>query len=96
MQSELDCHNYNDILEFEQQLNSLYFENIQVLKSFSKLKNNQVNEAKKFLLDHTLQDIMNDYQRLTIGEAKKFDTKYGELINQASRAMFSTYGDENY
>ena len=54
MQSELDCHNYNDILEFEQQLNSLYFENIQVLKSFSKLKNNQVNEAKKFLLDHTL------------------------------------------
>jgi len=42
------------------------------------------------LLEHTLQDIMNDYQRFTMEEAKKFDHKYGDLITQASRALYST------
>ena len=41
------------------------------------------------LLKTSVEDIMNDYQRLTPSEALKFDKIYGEIIDTASRAVFT-------
>ena len=41
------------------------------------------------LLKNCVEDIMNDYQRLTPTEAKKFDRIYGDVIDTASRAVFT-------
>ena len=46
-------------------------------------------EAKKFVLSIAMEDLMNDYQRLTSSEAFKFDKKFGEIVNTASRALYS-------
>ena len=94
LQQEINTLNLNEFSEFEQLINQILFSFISNIKGFSKLKHEKIDKARTKILEIALQDIMKDYQRLTNSEIIKFDTKYGTLMNQANRALYSSYGDE--
>ena len=50
--------------------------------------------VKKQLLKYCVEDIMDDYQRLTPSETEKFDARYGDIVNTASRAVYIAFTDE--
>ena len=52
------------------------------------------NTVKKNLLKYCVEDIMEDYQRLTPSEAFKFDNKYGQIINKASQTVYLAFSNE--
>ena len=90
--SELKNNQFDDFQDFEQQINSLFYSKVATISEFTKLKNKSMHEAKKFVLSITMEDLLNDYQRLTTSEAYKFDMKFGEMVNSASRALYSEMG----
>ena len=90
--SELSDNQYEDFQEFEQLINSIFFSKLQTISNYEKLKDKQIQLTKKFVLETVMQDVMNDYQRLTYSEADKYDKIYGEIMNSASRALYSEMG----
>ena len=62
LEEELNHQNFADLdLEFCPQLNGLYIQGIEFLKTFQKFKDNQVYKLKKAMLQKVVEDIMIDY-----------------------------------
>ena len=95
IESELDAAQYLDFHEFETHVSQLLYQpKLETVRKFQKFKNDQIQSTvRKNLLKMCVEDIMNDYQRLTPSESDKFDRKYGEIVNKANRAVYTTWAD---
>ena len=94
IKSELAQDSYIDFeLEFGQQINSLFLQDLDKIREFQKFKTYQILKLKQKVLAQAVEDIMQDYQRLTHSESQKFDGKYGQMLQEASKLVYMNFGE---